>query len=541
MAQHITRRAFLYTTIASIGLGLVVGCASSVPPVAPTSSPGNGGVLTWGQWDSNDDVDPALASGASALEVVTNVIEPVVTIDADENVYPYLASSWTSDPDFKRWTFTLRDDVNFHDGAKLDSSAVKRSWDRIIDPATKAAGVVGLLGPIDQVQAPDPRTVVVTFKDSYPLLPIEIWRPYFGILSPKQLDTLKPGEKLTSLIGTGPYRWAGRSADGVISLEANPDHAWGPPVIKNGKSPYVQSLKFRSIPQDATRVATLESGENLLIDDVPEADYARLKGDNRFSFVETPRKGLALGFFINVSKPPTDEVAVRQAINYSVDRKSIVSKLFFGVGTPTVGPLASGVWSRVAELENQYGYDPQKAAHVLDGAGWKTAGDGLRTKDGQRLTLSMVTFRSPWTEMAQVLQSQLRAVGMDVQVQTMQRGPYLDYVRKFQHNLCASAGTDVDPDQLRLRYASSSQGANFTALKDTRLDDMLNKGSLSALGSDQRKQIYADVQSRLMELLPFVSILSQVRVEGMAARVRGLQMGPDGLNAEPLLDLSIQA
>ena len=544
--MQLTRRTLLLrTTTLAAGLGLLVGCGPSAPG-APTlattpSTATKGGTLTWGQWDKNDDVDPALSSGAAALEVVTNVLEPVVTIDADEKVYPYLASSWSSDPDYKRWTFILRDDVTFHDGTKLDSTAVKRTWDRIIDPATKAAGVVSLLGSIDQVQAPDPRTVVVTFKDPYPLFPVQIWRPYFGILSPKQLDGLKRGDKLTSLVGTGPYKWSTRSADGVVTLELNPDHAWGPPILNNNKAAYMQTLKFRAIPEDATRVATLESGENLLIDDVPEVDYARLKGDGRYTFVETPRKGLAIGFFINVERPPTNDVAVRQAINYSVDRKSIVSKVFFGVGTPTVGPLTPGVWGQLAEVENQYAYDPQRAQQLLDGAGWAVGADGVRSKGGQRLSLTLVTFRSPWTEIAQILQSQLRTVGMDVQVQTMERGPYLDFVRKFQHNLCASAGTDVDPDQLRLRYSSSSQGANFTALKDARLDDLLNKGSLLPLGSDQRKQTYADIQRRLMELLPFVSVLSQVRVEGMANKVHGLQMGPDGLNAEPLLDVSISA
>lgn len=543
--SQLTRRGLLVRTATlTAGLGLLVGCGPSTPAaptVATASTSVNGGTLTWGQWDKNDDIDPALSSGAAALEVVTNVLEPVVTIDADEKVYPYLASSWSSDPDYRRWSFTLRDDVTFHDGTKLDSSAVKRTWDRIVDPTTKAAGVVSLLGPIDQIQAPDPRTVVVTFKEPYPLFPIQIWRPYFGIVSPKQLDSLKPGEKLTSLIGTGPYRWSGRSADGVVTLEANPDHAWGPPILKNSKAAHLQTLKFRAIPEDATRVATLESGENLLIDDVPEADYARLKGDGRFTFVETPRKGLSIGFFINVEKPPTNDLAVRQAINYSVDRKSIVSKVFFGVGSPTVGPLTPGVWAQLPEVESQYGYDPQKAGQILDGAGWTAGSDGMRSKDGQSLSLVLVTFRSPWTDIAQILQSQLRAVGMDVQVQAMERGPYLDFVRKFQHNLCASAGTDVDPDQLRLRYSSTSQGANFTAMKDPQLDDLLNKGSLSPLGSDQRKQTYADIQRRLMDLLPFVSVLSQVRVEGMANKVQGLQMGPDGLNAEPLLDVSLSA
>jgi len=159
-------------------------------------------------------------------------------------------------------------------------------------------------------------------------------------------------------------------------------------------------------------VATLESGENLLIDDLTEADYARLKGDQRFRFVSVPRVGSSIGFYINVKKAPTDDLAVRQAINWAVDRKTIVDKLYFGVHKPTVGILTEGVWGRLDRLESSYGFDPSKARLVLDGAGWTVGASGpIRQKGGQPLTIVLATFRSPWTDIAEAMQAQLRDVG----------------------------------------------------------------------------------------------------------------------------------
>jgi peptide/nickel transport system substrate-binding protein len=551
------RRAFLIGSAALIG-GIAAGvlaaaCAQPAPstPAAtaapkPTAdakpaagTPKRGGTLTWAQWDKNDSLDPATASGASALEVIGQVLDSLVVLDADQKIYPALASKWQVDDDSKKYTFTLRDDVKFHDGSTLDAITVKRNWDRILDPATKAAGVVSLFGPIDKIDAADARTLVVTFKEPFPLFLQSVWRPYFGVMSGKALDALKPGEQVQTLIGSGPFKHTGRTQDGAVTLEANSDYGWGSEVLKNRKAPYIQSIRLRTIAEDATRVATLESGENLVIDELSEPEYNRLKSDKRFKFIEAPRRGLALGFFINVDKPPTDEIAVRQALNYAVDRKSIVERLFFGVHKPTVGPLSEGVWGRWEGAEQLFGFDVKKAGQILDDAGWTVnQADGIRVKGGQKLSIVLATFRSPWSELAEILQSQYRGVGIDLQVQKMERGPYLDFTRAYQHNLCASAGTNIDPDELRLRYHSKNRpSTNFANLKDDQLDALVAKGAQQALNSDERRQTYEAAQRRLMELLPFVSVMSQVRVEAVAARVNDLRMGADGLNALPLGDV----
>src|SRR5204863_3035664 len=149
---------------------------------------------------------------------------------------------------------------------------------------------------------------------------------------------------------------------------------------------------------------------------------------------------------------------------------------------------------------------------ILDQAGWAVGSDGIRARLGQRLQLVLATFRNPWSQIAQAMQGQLREVGIDLQVQNMARGPYLDFIRRGDHHLCASAGTSLDPDELRSRYHSANIGrSNFSSLNDAMLDELLTLGAVQTMGSPERRQTYETIQRRLMDLLPFVSFMSQQR------------------------------
>jgi len=534
------RRELLRRSALAAASAAVLACApGAVTGSRPSASPRKGGTVTWGQWDKIDVIDPALTTGAASGEIAQNVLDTLITMDADQKFYPGLATKWTIEDSSKKFTFTLRDGVKFHDGSMLTSAAVKGSFDRILDPKTKAGAVVSLVGPIDKITTPDERTVVFTFKQPYPAFMLQIWRYFFGVLSTKYLATLKSGDVAAEPVGSGPFKLAGRSPDGVVTLEAFPDYAWGADIFKNRAAPYLERLKFRAITEPSTRVATLESGENLLIDEIPEADYARLRGDDRFRFVLSPRASHTLGFSMNVTKPPTDDHAVREAVSWAVDRKTIVEKVFFGVHHATVGPLSEGVWARDESIEKMFAFDPTRAKKILDDAGWKLGSGPIRQKSGQNLEILLVTFRSPWTEIAQALQSQLRDVGIDLKIQPLERGPYLDLVRSYKHNMAATSSTSIDPDGiLRVCYHSLNRGSgsNFSNLADPALDALLVKGQSQELNTQERRQTYLDAQKRVMEILPFVGVMSQVRVEAMSNKVHDFKPGPDGLTGTPMND-----
>ena len=227
VSSGLTRRELVKQSAiatAAVSLAACFPTSSNAPsgsPAAAKPSPVRGGTLSWGQWDSNDDIDPANPSGSSASEIDGNIMDTLVAMGADQKIYPLLATKWEMTPDGKKYTFTLRDGVKFHDGTAFDARSIKRSWERMLDPKLKAAANASLLGPIESLAAPDARTFVVTYKDSYPLLLLYIWHPWYGPLSNAQLDTLKPGDKVVQPVGTGPYKVTGRSADGVWTLAAN--------------------------------------------------------------------------------------------------------------------------------------------------------------------------------------------------------------------------------------------------------------------------------------------------------------------------------
>jgi len=538
------RREFLRRSALAAASVAVLSCAPGA--TGPGSSagksltPAKGGVLTWGQWDKIDSIDPALTTGAAAGEIAQNILDTLITLDADQKPHPALATKWTIEDSGKKFTFTLRDGVKFHDGSTLTSAAVKQSFERILKPELKAGAVVSLVGPIDTITTPNDSTVIFNFKTGYYAFMLQIWRYFFGVMSPKYLATLKAGDLATTPVGSGPFMFDSRSPDGVVTLKAFPDFNWGAETFKNRGAAYLSSVKFRAITEPSTRIATLESGENLLIDEIPEADYARLKDNNKYAFVLSPRASHTLGFSMNVTKAPTDDHAVREAVNWAVDRKSIVDKVFFGVHHVSVGPLSEGVWARDDTIEKTFTFDPAKAKKILEDAGWKPPASGpIREKGGQKLEVLLATFRSPWTEIAQAMQAQLRDVGIDLKVQVMERAPYLDYVRGYKHNMAATSTTAIDPDGiLRVCYHSSNRvtGSNFSNVNDPALDALLVKGQGQELGTQERRQTYLDAQKKVMDILPFVGVMSQVRVEAMSAKVHDFKPGPDGLTGLPLND-----
>lgn len=550
------RREFLRRSALAAASLAVIGCTpptttpgTSPSPgatgTAPTRAPTRGGTLTWGQWDRIDSIDPARTTGAAAGEIAQNIVDTLITMDEDQKFYPALAQRWEIEDDGRRFTFHLQDGVKTHDGATITADAVKRTFERIRDPKLNAGGVLALIAPVDTITTPDPLTVVFNMKQPYHAFMLQIWRYFFGILSPKYLDTLQPGQLAVAPVGSGPFKFVSRSADGVVTLEAFAEYAWGSDQYGNAGPAYLARTQFRAIPEAATRVATLESGENLLIDELPEVDYARLRSDTRFAFVESPRASHTIGFSFNVTKAPTDELPVRQAVNWAVDRKSIVDRLFFGVPKVSVGPLSHGVWSRLEELDRAYTFDPARARSLLEGAGWTVGASGpIRQKGGQPLRIELVTFRDPWTEIAEAMQAMLRDVGIDLNVQRMQRDPYLELVRGYRHNMAATSSTSIDPDGiLRVVYHSANRGggSNFSNTSDPQLDALLEKGRGQQLGAAERRRTYEDAQRRIMELMPFVGVLSQVRIQAMSSKVHGYKPGPDGLTGQPLLDVWIES
>jgi peptide/nickel transport system substrate-binding protein len=214
----------------------------------------------------------------------------------------------------------------------------------------------------------------------------------------------------------GAYTVAEYVSKDHVTLVRNPDYNRTLPWGEHQGPAYVEKIVWKFVPEPGTRVTTVETGETQLINLVPSQDLPRLEKNKTLRIATVPWPGVLRIIMLNVQKFPTDERAVRQAINYGIDKEALVQTLFKGTGEVAYAPLTMGMMDDPT-LRAFYPYDIEKARQLLEQAGWKaTAGDGIRERDGKKLELLINNIDyggGPWPK-AQMVQAQLQELGFTV-------------------------------------------------------------------------------------------------------------------------------
>jgi peptide/nickel transport system substrate-binding protein len=304
-------------------------------------------------------LDPTTGAAAAIGEVVHyNILEGLTKINVDGSVTPLLAESWTMDPDGKSYTFKLRKGVKFQDGEPFDSSAVKFSFERAKDEkSTNKAKAV--FNNISSIAAPDPQTVILTLNSADGNFLFRMGENTAVILHPKSAETTA-----TKPIGTGPYVLEDWKKGNSITLAK-----WD--GFRDAKSVKIKRVTFRIINDPAAQVAALLAGD---IDGMPRfgAPQAlqQFQADKRFTVEvgSTAGKGIMT---INNKKKPFDDVRVRRALMYAIDRKAFIDGVLEGLAKP-IGSHFAPTDAGYVDLTGVYPYDPEKAKALLKEAGVAT-------------------------------------------------------------------------------------------------------------------------------------------------------------------------
>nr|CBH39675.1 ABC transporter, solute-binding protein [uncultured archaeon] len=332
----------------------------------------------------------------------TNIYEPLVSLDNDMNLQPWLAKSWERMDD-DTWRFYLREDVKFHDGTPFNAKAAKFSFERMIDSIPWTARLA-----IDRITAVDDYTIDITNKRPFAMFPAYAAHSWTVMAS----QSVEDGEPC----GTGPFRFE--------KLDKVKDELT---VVKNreyrGKRPYLDKVIFRNIPDAQTRVLALEAGEVDLIQEVQRSEVSILEANPDITVSRALMPGVCiLGF--NRQNEALSDIRVRKAICHGIDKESIVENVLSGVGQPAktiISPIIS--WSAHDELEG-HPYNTAKTKELLSDAGWKdTDGDGYLDKGGKTLELNLIfdARSDPDNEaMAEAIQGQLRDVGIKVDLERVE-------------------------------------------------------------------------------------------------------------------------
>ncbi len=515
------RKRLLATTVLIVLL--VVTVLAGCRPQAP-------GKLVYGLTLAPSGIDPHVNASSELGIPLTSVYDPLIWRAPDGTFVPGLAESWEISADGRVYTFYLRRDVKFHDDTPFNAQAVQVNFDRIVNPETKSQKAVFMLGSYERCEIVDDYTVRVHLAEPFAPLLDSLSQVYLGMASPTALEKWGADYQLHQ-VGTGPFVFQEYVPKDHLTLVRNPDYDWGPSFFQHTGPAYLQEIEFRFYVEPATRVPALESGEVHIVGEIPPQDVARLEDDERFDVMRVAIPGLPFVFFMNTERPPTDDWAVRQAILYALDREAIVQTVFMGTSPVAHGPLSANTEGYDASLEGLYPYEPERAADLLDQAGWVDSdGDGIREKDGQPLVVQ--AYLMSWgyiPEVAQIMQAQLKAAGIDMQSQTVAYPAALEAGREGQHNLLPFSLTNSDPDILRTFFdsANADAGFNWAKVRDTHLDGLLTQG-LTTVDAVKRRAIYAQVQQFIMEQALIVPVRDYVNSNGVSTQVRGLRFDTCG-------------
>ncbi|MGB3643186.1 MAG: ABC transporter substrate-binding protein [Mesorhizobium sp.] len=348
-------------------------------------------------------LDPTAGAAAAIDEVVyANVFEGLTRIGPNGEVLPDLAESWTVSDDGKVYTFKLHTGVKFHDGTDFDANDVKFSLDRArADDSVNAQK--GLFSAIDTVEVVDPATVKVTLKHPQGSFLYNMGWGDAVMVAPESAGTNK--EKP---VGTGPFRFQNWAKGSSITLVKS-DGYWGDPV-------FLDKAEFRIIPDAAAQVPALLSGDVQAFPFFPPDAVAQVKDNPNLKVVIGSTEGETI-LAINNKKPPFDNLKVRQAISYALDRKAIIDGATGGLGVP-IGSHMSPSNKAYVDLTGEYPHDPAKARELLKEAGFE---NGIKA-----------TLKLPPPDYArlggEIVASQLRDVGIDLEIIPVEWAQWLDQV-----------------------------------------------------------------------------------------------------------------
>ncbi len=311
-----------------------------------------------------DTLDPAAQTTTTSSQIVDMMAETLVTVDEKGALKPLLATKWEPAADGLSYTFTLRQGIKFQDGTPFNAQAVKFSLDRLIDPKTFKAqpGILGGKTGIDHTDVVDDSHVRVALKTRLAPFVSAMTMTNAAIVSPASVSVApnKP-EVIAQPAGTGPYKFKERVAGDHLTLVANRDY-WG-------TKPNYDTQLFKIVPEAASREALVKSGEVDVINLPPANDIPALQADSTVKVVMGP-SDRTIQVVINTqdqAQPLLQKPEVRQALNYAVDKDTIIKKVMFGAATPLDAPMARTLFGYCSV--GSYRYDVTKARSLLQSAG----------------------------------------------------------------------------------------------------------------------------------------------------------------------------
>lgn len=360
-----------------------------------------------------DRYDPQRTTARGATEVLHMAGDTLVGLDYDlKTPISGIAKHWEVSDDGLIYTFTLHDNVTFCSGKKLTAQDVVNSYKRWLDPANN-----GLerwrAGPVDDISAPDAKTVVYRLKRPYRDLLRQMAMHGHTIINTEQVEALGNDFGVKGFDGTGPYCFESWTPRNQVVLTRHQGYDWGPPIYADPK-PKVDRIVWKIVPEETTRLTALQTSQAEFTRYLPYYSISLLQSSQSVSLSKADSFNWTFFLGFKVDKAVVSDERVRQAINLAVDRDTLTEVITFGTGKPATSMLNTDT---PTPGENFFHFNPKRAEQLLDQAGWIKGADGIRSKDGVRLSVLHYGMSGYWKDILEAMQGDLRKVGVDLKVQ----------------------------------------------------------------------------------------------------------------------------
>jgi len=497
------RERRMLTAVAALVLPLMLAT-----PIGPARAAGKQDlvVLLSREFGHLDPVDLQASDQGILFHLIFSYL---YRLNKDAVPVPDLVESERIEKDNVTWTLTLKKGRTFHDGTPVNADAVKHTIDRMVDPERKAPQRV-LFAPIKEVRVRGEHTVQLVTHQPFPALRYNLAHSNAVILSPTA-DRKLGKDFGRNPVGSGPYRFVEWVAGQRIVLQR---YDGGP-----GPRPYWETIIFKPVPDTVTRELLVEKGEADVAVRVNPLDTARLSAnkDVRLLVAEGARNAF---FQLNMTRPPTDNLKVRQALNYAVDKDAIIKVVLNGAGSPSRTVLEKPLLG--SKAIGPYPYDPKKARQLLKEAG----ADGA--------TIDMVVSQGNHVQDAatgEAVANYLKAVGLKVNLKVLGDQPaYVELMRRREHSaafIAWSPGT-FDPDQVLRRLLwgeNAGKPWNFGAFKDDAVDALIERAA-GTLDPEARRALYEEIQEKIFAQVPWIFLHRLNGVSLLRADIDNLHVLP---------------
>jgi len=466
------------------------GPATTSPALPPAPAAGKrGGTLVLVRQGEVTNLDPHKVPAFTSQRVFELIYSRLTALSPDLGVVPDLAESWTVAGDGKTYSFKLRPNATFHNGDPVTAQDVKFTFERILNPDTAAVSR-GFFTDVDRIDAPDPTTVVFTLKQPNVTILTYMAAGGASIVSQK-VTQANNGDlsKKEAAVGSGPFKLAEWVPDNFMRLEANRD-------FYVAGLPYLDGVRINVVPDEAGITAALRTGAaDVAI--IQDPRTAQTLGNEQGVVVDAKPSPNYNLIFVNTSRPPFDNLRVRQAMAYAIDRQQIIDSVALGEGQPT-GPIAPALTQYALPVSeyDSYKRDVAKAKQLLQDA---------NVGPIEFTMLTPTTEPTYAKDIAQIVQQQLAEVGIKMNIELLEFNQWVDRWLKADFDVAPGLnGGQPDPDSYVFRYFTTDGNLNFvTSYKNGPVSDAL-KDARTTTDVARRKRDYELAQRQLVTDAPFI-------------------------------------